>query len=70
MLSSGYHKRFPPAFMNVTIRKNESSEGKGGQARTHVLVASKSFKAGEVIYKVGSGCFEVYLADNRIRNHP
>ena len=41
--------------MNVTLKKVESNDSKGGQTRTHSLVASKSFKAGDVIYTVRDG---------------
>ena len=53
---SGYYKKFPPQSMNVTLKKVESNDSKGGQTRTHSLLASKSFKAGDVIYKVCGGC--------------
>ena len=50
----GYYEQFPPKSMNVSVKQLGSEEIKDGQTRTHVLVANKSFKAGEVIYRV---CF-------------
>ncbi|KAH8113219.1 MAS20-domain-containing protein [Phellopilus nigrolimitatus] len=47
----GYYDSFPPKSMNVSLKPQDPKESKGGQTRTHSLVAGKSFKAGEVIYK-------------------
>ncbi|EJD01142.1 MAS20-domain-containing protein [Fomitiporia mediterranea MF3/22] len=47
----GYYKQFPPQTMQVSVKKIDLDQNKGGQARSHLLVASKSFKAGDVIYK-------------------
>ncbi|KAL5530712.1 TOM20 [Sanghuangporus sanghuang] len=47
----GYYKEFPPQSMNVSLQKVDTTYGKGGQTRTHSLVTTKSFKAGDVIYK-------------------
>lgn len=52
-MSLGYYDQFPPKSMNVSVKQFGSKEERNGQTLTHVLVANKSFKAGEIIYKVG-----------------
>ena len=37
--------------MNVSVKKGESPEATG-ERKPHILVASKSFKAGDVVYTV------------------
>lgn len=40
--------------MNVAVKQNDPKESKaGGQTRFYSLVTTRSFKAGEEIYKAG-----------------
>ncbi|KAG1752464.1 uncharacterized protein EDB91DRAFT_1102768 [Suillus paluster] len=47
----GYYSFFPPKAMNVAVETVDVPDGKGGTMSKKVLVVTKDFEAGEVIYK-------------------
>ncbi|KAG1815725.1 uncharacterized protein BJ212DRAFT_1272840 [Suillus subaureus] len=47
----GYYTFFPPKAMNVAVETVNVPDGKGGTMSKKVLVVTKDFKAGEVIYQ-------------------
>ncbi|KAG0703911.1 hypothetical protein DFH29DRAFT_914666 [Suillus ampliporus] len=47
----GYYTFFPPKAMNVAVETVNVPDGKGGTMSKKVLVVTKDFEAGEVIYK-------------------
>jgi hypothetical protein len=48
----GYYTFFPPKAMNVAVETVNVPDGKGGTMSKKVLVVTKDFNAGEVIYRV------------------
>lgn len=49
---SGYYDAFPPKAMNVAVNTVDVPDGSGNLMRKKVLVVTKDFDAGELIYKV------------------
>ncbi|KAG2156380.1 hypothetical protein DEU56DRAFT_867816 [Suillus clintonianus] len=47
----GYYTFFPPKAMNVAVETVDVPDGKGGTMSKKVLVVTKDFEAGEVIYQ-------------------
>lgn len=48
----GYYTFFPPKAMNVAVETIDVPDGKGATMSKKVLVVTKDFEAGEVIYQV------------------